>query len=88
MKLRFEHRFYRDLKRVRDKGVLNGVSALIEEAKNASSVQDIRGLVKLQGYRNYYRVRVGDWRVGLVIEGEVVIFVRILHRKDIYRYFP
>ncbi|HEY4721787.1 MAG TPA: type II toxin-antitoxin system RelE/ParE family toxin [Anaerolineae bacterium] len=43
---------------------------------------------KLQGGTNYYRIRVGDYRVGLVVESDTVTFVRFLHRKDIYRYFP
>ncbi len=88
MKVRFERRFYRDLRRVRDQGALKKVEALIEETKVASSVHEIHGLVKLQGYQNYYRVRLGDWRVGVVVDGDAVIFVRFLHRKDIYRYFP
>jgi mRNA interferase RelE/StbE len=36
----------------------------------------------------YYRIRLGDYRVGLKIENNTVCFVRFLHRKDIYRYFP
>jgi mRNA-degrading endonuclease RelE of RelBE toxin-antitoxin system len=31
---------------------------------------------------------LGDYRLGLVIEDDIVTLVRILHRKDIYRYFP
>jgi mRNA-degrading endonuclease RelE of RelBE toxin-antitoxin system len=31
---------------------------------------------------------VGNYRLGLIIEAETVIFVRVLHRKEIYRYFP
>jgi hypothetical protein len=26
--------------------------------------------------------------MGLIIEGDIVVFVRFLHRSDIYRYFP
>jgi mRNA interferase RelE/StbE len=40
----------------------------------------------------YYRIRTGNFRIGVKIvsvESEnVVIFVRALHRKDIYRKFP
>lgn len=86
--VRFERSFYRDLKRVRDKRALQALERLIEEAKEVSSLMEIRNLAKLQGYENFYRVRIGEWRVGLaLVEGEVV-FVRFLHRRDIYRYFP
>ncbi len=36
----------------------------------------------------YYRIRVGDYRIGVEVVGDEILFVRILHRKDIYRYFP
>lgn len=48
-----------------------------------------RDLKKLSGGRGaYYRIRVGDYRLGLEVEGDVVVFVRCLHRRDMYRYFP
>jgi mRNA interferase RelE/StbE len=31
---------------------------------------------------------VGDYRIGISVEGDEVEFVRCLHRRDIYRYFP
>jgi len=31
---------------------------------------------------------VGDYRVGVIFEEETVTFCRVLHRKEIYRYFP
>ena len=47
-------------------------------------------LKKLVGYQEYYRIRFGNYRVGLRIdlENNVVEFRRVLHRKDIYRKFP
>ena len=47
-----------------------------------------RDLKKLSGGGDYYRIRVGDYRTGIALEGETVAFVRCLHRKEIYRYFP
>ena len=45
---------------------------------------------KLKGYEDYYKIRVGQYRVGLQLDkaGKVVEFRRVLHRRDIYRYFP
>ena len=36
----------------------------------------------------YYRARIGDHRLGIALEGDVVVLVRFLHRRDIYRLFP
>ncbi len=34
------------------------------------------------------RIRIGDYRLGIIFDGETLIFERVLHRKEIYRYFP
>jgi mRNA-degrading endonuclease RelE of RelBE toxin-antitoxin system len=34
------------------------------------------------------RIRLGEYRLGFVFESGAVTFVRCLHRKEIYRYFP
>jgi len=36
---------------------------------------------------SYYRIRTGTNRVGLIIDGDTVTFVRALHRSEIHRYF-
>ena len=45
-------------------------------------------LKKLRGFKNYYRIKVKDFRVGLKKANGEVIFMKALHRKDIYRHFP
>ena len=45
---------------------------------------------KLTGYNSYYKIRIGDYRLGLYInvEEQIVEFQRVLHRREIYRKFP
>ncbi|WP_373535044.1 type II toxin-antitoxin system RelE/ParE family toxin [Microcoleus sp.] len=57
------------------------------EIANVNDLQTIVNLKKLKG-DNTYRFRVGDYRIGFYFDGETVTFARVLHRKDIYRYFP
>ena len=42
---------------------------------------------KLQGAPDYYRIRVGDYRVIYRIEGRrvAIVIVKIGHRRDVYR---
>ncbi len=49
-----------------------------------------RGVEKLKGHSDHYKVRFGDYRVGLRIDkrAKVIEVCRVLHRKDLYRYFP
>lgn len=45
---------------------------------------------KLVGHQNYYKIRVGDYRIGLHINSseQLIEFRRVLHRREIYRRFP
>ena len=88
MKTAFKETFQRDLLFVRDKRLLRRVKAIIETIEASPSLADLPNLKSLKGTKNYFRLRIGDYRVGLVMDDETVIFVRLLHRKDIYRYFP
>jgi mRNA interferase RelE/StbE len=54
----------------------------------ANTVSDIVNIKKLSGFKYHYRIRIGNYRVGIVIKNNEVIFERFLHRKDIYKYYP
>jgi mRNA interferase RelE/StbE len=88
LKVEFRRSFIKDLERVRDKGIKERVSQTIERAEEAETLQEIGNVKRLRGGERYYRIRLGDYRLGLILEGDTVIFVRLLHRKDVYRYFP
>ena len=88
MKVAFEASFARDLKRIEDKALLGRVEETIADAKSAAALSEIKHLRKMRGYATFYRIRLGDYRIGLDVVDDEVVFVRILHRKDIYRRFP
>ena len=88
MKVEFRESFAKDLKCVKDNSLLKRAKEVIEAVEEADSLADISNLKKLKGGGNYFRLRVGDYRVGVTLENDVVIFVRFLNRKDIYKYFP
>ncbi len=88
MKVAFRDSFAKDVQGVKDKGLLKRVKEIIEAVEKAGSLAEIPNLKKLKGGGNYFRLRAGDYRVGIVLETDSVIFVRFLNRKDIYKYFP
>jgi mRNA interferase RelE/StbE len=67
---------------------LGRVKEVIETAERVSSPSEIPNLKKLKGGGSYFRLRVGDYRMGLALVDDTLIFVRLLDRKDIYKYFP
>ncbi len=88
MRVRFRRSFARDLKAIHDDALLDRVQHVIEAVEKAQSLKEVTGVAKLAGTSEFYRVRVGEFRIGLAIEGDEVEFVRCLHRREIYRYFP
>ena len=88
MQVEFRKTFKQDLKGLKDGKALKRIQKVVEEVELASNLSEIRNIKSLQGHEGFYRIRVGDYRVGLFVEEETIAFVRVLHRKEVYRYFP
>lgn len=88
MKAEFKNSFIRDLKRVKEKLIKDRVKETIELVEQAANLHEVKNLKKLKDGDRYYRISLGEYRLGLTLEREIVTFVRFLHRKDLYRYFP
>ena len=87
MKFQTNKSFERDLKKS-PSILISEVLAIYNQVGKAQNLKDIPNLKKLSGYKNAYRIRVGEYRIGLYVEDETVFFARILPRKEIYRFFP
>ncbi len=88
MQVRFLTKFNRDLNQIHLNSVKESIALVIEEVKSTDSIGRIHGIKKLKGYRNAYRIRIGDYRIGVFVEGNQVDFARVLNRREIYRFFP
>ena len=88
MKVEFRKSFEKDLGKIRDDDLLAKIKAVVEEVENAEILLNLNNTKKLKADGNYYRIRVGSYRVGFTENDDVITFVRVLHRKEIYRYFP
>jgi len=88
VKLAYEACFEKDLKNISDKNLLKKIKSTIEEIRKTDKLSSISNLKKLRGYETFYRIRIGDYRIGIEIIEDCVIFTRVLHRKEVYRYFP
>jgi len=88
LRVAFKRSFIRDLEKIRNQSLKDRIRQAIELAKQAHNLQDISHIRKLRGSERYYRIRLGNYSIGLAVEGDEVTFVRFLHRRDVYRYFP
>ena len=78
----------KDVHKISNKTIRNKLAKIIIHIQNAEKLLDVPNLKKIKGDNKYYRIRLGDYRLGLLIDKKNVQIIRILHRKDIYKNFP
>ena len=88
MKIGYRESFKKDLLKITDKKLLTRIASEINNIQDAKNLTEISNAKRLRGKGGYFKIRVGDYRLGLIAKDDVVTFVRFLHRKEIYRYFP
>lgn len=88
MKVDFKKTFLKELEKLKNKSLKNSIYNSIIQVELAESISEIKNIKKLAGFEMYYRLRVGDYRIGLKLENDIVNFVIFEHRKDIYKTFP
>jgi mRNA interferase RelE/StbE len=86
MKIRFESTFEKYLKKIKDNKIFQRLKYIIEAIRELGEPFSMPNLKKMRGYDTFYRIRTGDYRIGIEIIDDEVIFTRILHRKDIYKF--
>ncbi len=89
MNVTFDKSFIRSVKKNADRALKERIEQLILEVETSDSINKIGNIKKLAGHKTYYRVRIGDFRVGMELQADGdVCFIIVCHRKEIYRYFP
>ena len=88
MKLEVRKSFEKDIEKITDPGLARKLSALLDALELCDSLSSIQHVKKIKGPGNYYRIRLGQYRLGLKNNGSELILLRFMHRKDIYTYFP
>ncbi|MEP7269159.1 MAG: type II toxin-antitoxin system RelE/ParE family toxin [Saprospiraceae bacterium] len=88
MKTAFKKSFLKSIKRYQSERLKKALQSCILEIEVAATLSEIKNLKKLKGYTDYFRIRVGDYRIGLALKEDTVFFVILDHRKEFYKYFP
>jgi mRNA interferase RelE/StbE len=92
MTTEFTARFLRDLDKINQKSVKNDVRATIEQIEAASTQSEIKNIKKLRGHHTAYRIRNGDYRIGVLLKITLLnlfglhiekIFIGYFHNKSL-----
>jgi len=89
VKVRYRKLFLKDIKKLKHLEIYNKICKLVfEKFSEAACLQEIQNIKPLKSCPNRYRIRIGDYRIGIELHGDVVEVMRVLHRREFYRYFP
>ena len=89
MIIEFDKSFEKSLEKTRNKSLLQKIEKVILDFEQAKSLTDLPNVKKLTGYKYYYRIRIGEYRLGFEkISENTFRFIIVAHRKDIYKVFP
>jgi len=89
IKTAYAEEFLKDLKKLKGTPYYMAIKTLcFDRIPSLKTITEIASLKKMKGYENYYRVRKGEFRIGVKLENSELTFLRCLPRKDIYKYFP
>ncbi len=88
MNVKYRKRFLKELA-VIPSGIRREIEKFVfEDLPRIRSLSESGRVERMKGYPSYFKVRFGDYRIGIKARKDTVILERALHRKDIYRYFP
>ena len=89
MIIEFDKSFSKSLDKLKDSDVKKKIEHVIVDFDKAKIISDVRNIKKMAGFKTYYRIRIGDYRLGIELKtGNIARFILIAHRKDIYQVFP
>ncbi len=88
MQIEFSIKFRGQYYALRNEVLRNRLGEVALSIENAATIHDIPNLKKLKGYTSSWRIRMGDYRIGVQIKGDTVIFADFDLREDIYSLFP
>jgi mRNA interferase RelE/StbE len=88
VRVEFLSKFNDDLDSISQLSAKIAIKKVIESIEASESIRQIQNAKKLVGYKNAYRVRVGNYRIGFYLENNLVQLARVKNRKDIYKLFP
>jgi len=88
MQVVFLKKFSKDLDKITQPKDRKALGDVIKLVKEVAKLEEVPGVKKLSGFNDAFRIRSGNYRIGVFVNGKVVQFARVAHRKDIYKLFP
>ena len=83
-----DKRFEKDTNKINDKSILKKIASCIIEIQNSDSLNKVKNLKKLKGFDSEYRIKIVDYRIGLIIENKVIFLSGFFTEKTFINSSP
>ena len=89
LEVQYRQAFLKDLKQLKSSTSYQRIYEVAFTTLAAiNTLEEIPDIKAMKGYSGRYRIRIGDYRIGIEVNGDVIEVMRVLHRREFYRYFP
>ena len=88
MRVEFTRKFEAQVDRLRDEKLKLEIANVVRSVMVAKALHEIPNIKKLSGFKTAFRIRTGNYRIGILYQNDIVYFAAFAHRKDIYKKFP
>jgi mRNA-degrading endonuclease RelE of RelBE toxin-antitoxin system len=78
----------KDLKKIRDKKLLISLSKVLINLEENDNLFKVSSVKKLSAHPEAFRIRIGDYRLGIYYSEDKIEIARFLKRSDVYKVFP
>lgn len=75
--------------KINDKSTKVRLKRIMERVGQAKNLDEISNITPIVGHPNYYRIKFGDYRIGISLEDRIVWFLYFGKRdENTYKKFP
>jgi mRNA-degrading endonuclease RelE of RelBE toxin-antitoxin system len=89
LEVQYRQAFLKDLKQLKSSESYERIYEVAFTTLAAiNTLEELSDIKAMKGCSGRYRIRIGDYRIGIEVNGDVIEVMRVLHRREFYRYFP
>jgi len=88
MKIEYKKKFLKELSKLPNEYALPIEEFVFDIFPTYDNLSEIGKVEKMTGYKYYFKIRFGDYRVGIKKEDNTILIETVKHRREIYKYFP
>ena len=88
MKLQFTDSFEKDIRKYKDQSLLRRIDSVMDLIEQSNNLDNILNIKAMRGSPEFYRIRIGNFRLGFHFANGIVRILAFGKREDFYRSFP